>query len=314
MADRVNVDNFVRAESDRMFAALSQQAGGVNVLHHHREPASIDEQPVIRQNRDTLYSSAIVDISQGATLTVPDAGDRYLSVMVVNNDHYINNVIHTPGVHDLTVDRFDTDYVLVAARTLVDPGDPADLAEVNDLQDQIGLDAGSDRPFVMPAYDRASFDSTRDALLSLSRNLAGFDRAFGSRQAVDPVRHLVGTASGWGGLPDREAFYLNVDLGLPVGEYRLTVRDVPVDGFWSISVYNAAGYFEPNDRDAYSVNSVTATPDDDGTITVHFGGCADDRPNCLPIMDGWNYAVRLYRPRPEILDGDWTFPDATPVK
>jgi len=314
MADRVNVDNFVRAESDRMFAALSQQAGGVNVLHHHREPASIDEQPVIRQNRDTLYSSAIVDISQGATLTVPDAGDRYLSVMVVNNDHYINNVIHTPGVHDLTVDRFDTDYVLVAARTLVDPGDPADLAEVNDLQDQIGLDAGSDRPFVMPAYDRASFDSTRDALLSLSRNLAGFDRAFGSRQAVDPVRHLVGTASGWGGLPDREAFYLNVDLGLPVGEYRLTVRDVPVDGFWSISVYNAAGYFEPNDRDAYSVNSVTATPDDDGSITVHFGGCADDRPNCLPIMDGWNYAVRLYRPRPEILDGDWTFPDATPVK
>ena len=25
-------------------------------------------------------------------------------------------------------------------------------------------------------------------------------------------------------------------------------------------------------------------------------------------MDGWNYAVRLYRPRPEILDGSWTFP------
>src|SRR4029079_16729422 len=109
----------------------------------------------------------------------------------------------------------------------------------------------------------------------------GFDGAFGAKRAVDPVRHLVGTASGWGGLPDREAFYLNVDLGLPGGEYQLTVRDVPVDGFWSISVYNAAGYFEPNDRDAYSVNNITATPDDDGSITVHFGGCADDRPNCL---------------------------------
>ena len=66
----------------------------MNQLLHHREPASIDEQPVIRQNRDTLYSSAIVDISQGATLTLPDAGDRYLSVMVVNNDHYINDVLH----------------------------------------------------------------------------------------------------------------------------------------------------------------------------------------------------------------------------
>ena len=91
------------------------------------------------------------------------------------------------------------------------------------------------------------------------------------------------------------------------------MRDVPVDGFWSISVYNAAGYFEPNDRNAYSVNNITATPDADGSITVHFGGCGDDRPNCLPIMEGWNYAVRLYRPRPEILDGSWTFPEPVAV-
>ena len=100
---------------------------------------------------------------------------------------------------------------------------------------------------------------------------------------------------------------------MPLGEYKLTVRDVPVDGFWSISVYNADGFFEPNDRNAYSVNNVTATPNDDGSVTVHFGGCADDRPNCLPIMDGWNYTVRLYRPRPEILDGSWTFPAIDPA-
>ena len=53
---------------------------------------------------------------------------------------------------------------------------------------------------------------------------------------------------------------------------------------------------------------ITATPNDDGSVTVHFGGCGDGRPNCLPIMDGWNYVVRLYRPRPEILDGTWNFP------
>jgi len=95
---------------------------------------------------------------------------------------------------------------------------------------------------------------------------------------------------------------------VPGGEYRLTVREVPVDGFWSISVYNADGYFEPNDRGAYSVNNLTATRDDDGSVTVHFGGCTDDRPNCIPIMEGWNYTVRLYRPRAEVLDGSWTFP------
>ena len=64
------------------------------------------------------------------------------------------------------------------------------------------------------------------------------------------------------------------------------MRDVPVDAFWSISVYNADGFFEPNDRNAYSVNSVTALPDSDGSVTVHFGGCTDDRPNCLPDHGG----------------------------
>ena len=152
--ETVNVDNFARAETDRMFAALQQQSGGVNVLHHHREPRSLDEQPVIRQNRDTLYSSAIVDISGGATLTLPDAGGRYLSVMVVNEDHYINRIFHEPGDYELTVDEFDTDYVLVAARTLVDPNDPADVAAVNALQDQMRLEAASARPFALPDYDK----------------------------------------------------------------------------------------------------------------------------------------------------------------
>jgi hypothetical protein len=132
-------------------------------------------------------------------------------------------------------------------------------------------------------------------------------RAFGSKDWVDPVRHLLGTAAGWGGLPDHEARYIGVEPGRPVGEYQLTVRDVPVDGFWSVSVYNADGFFEPNERGAYSVNSLTATPNEDGSVTIHFGR-DDDRPNLLPIVEGWNYSVRLYRPRPEVLDGSWTFP------
>jgi hypothetical protein len=95
--------------------------------------------------------------------------------------------------------------------------------------------------------------------------------------------------------------------------HQLTVREVPVDGFWSISVYDADGYFEPNTRDSYSVNSVTARRSQDGSVTVQFGGCDSQAPNCLAIMRGWNYMVRLYRPRVEILSGRWTFPIAMPV-
>ena len=302
----VNVDNFVRAETARMLAALQEQGGGVNAVYHHREPASLDDQRIIRENRDTLYSGAVVDLSGGATLSIPDRGDRYLSVMVVNEDHYINRILHEPGTHELTVDEFDTDYVRVSTRILVDPNDPDDLAAVNRLQDQIRLEAASARPYVSPDYDTTSLDTTREALLTLARGVPRFDRTFGKKDDVDPVRHLIGTAAGWGGLPEQEAFYLNLEPGLPVGSYELNVPQVPVDAFWSISVYNAAGYFEPNSRGVVSVNSVTADRNDDGSITVRFGD--GDEPNTIGIMDGWNYAVRLYRPRPEVLDGSWTFP------
>jgi hypothetical protein len=47
-------------------------------------------------------------------------------------------------------------------------------------------------------------------------------------------------------------------------------------------------------------------------VTIQFG--FDGKiPNCLPIMKGWNYTVRLYRARKEILDGRWKFPEAQPV-
>ncbi|MBV9416624.1 MAG: DUF1254 domain-containing protein [Solirubrobacterales bacterium] len=313
MAVRVGVENFVRAETDRMFSVLQAQAGGVNRLRHNRAPTSIEDQPVIRMNRDTLYSAAIVDISEGATVNVPDGGDRYVSVMVVNQDHYINRIVHEPGQHSLAVEEFDTPWVTVAARILVDPADRDDLATVNELQDQLAVNARSSRPFEMPDYDKETFDATRNAVLELASHLGTFDHAFGSKDEVDPVRHLIATAAGWGGLPDREARYISVEPGLPVGKYQLTVRDVPVDGFWSISLYNADGFFQANDVGVYSVNNITATPNAGGSVTVQFGGCGDGQPNCLPIMDGWNYTIRLYRPRPEVLDGTWTFPALEPA-
>src|SRR4029077_7277672 len=129
------------------------------------------------------------------------------------------------------------------------------------------LDANSSKPLEAPDYDAASLDATRSALLALAKGVSAFDHAFGAKTDVDPVRHLLGAAAGWGGLPDQEASYISVEPRQPVGEYKLTVRDVPVDGFWSISLYNADGFFAPNDRNAYSVNNLTATPNDDGSVT-----------------------------------------------
>jgi hypothetical protein len=311
-AERVNVDNFARAETSRMFAAIGAQACGTGQWLHNRTPTPLDNQPVIRQNRDTLYSTVLFDASQGATLTIPDAGDRYLSVMVVTEEHHIPVVLHEPGEHRLHADDLGSRFVLLAARILVDPDDEADVAAVNALQDGLALEAASAEPYVMPDWDEASLTETRQALLTLARGLGGYARAFGRREDVDPVRHLLGTAAGWGGLPESEAFYVNVEPRLPVGDYALTLGDVPVDAFWSVTIYNADGYLE-DAGGLVSVNSVTADRNPDGTVTLSFGGPDDGRPNRLGIMDGWNYIVRLYRPRPEVVDGTWTFPQTRPV-
>ena len=151
------------------------------------------------------------------------------------------------------------------------------------------------------------------ALLVLAGTLPDTKRMFGARGTVDPVRRLIGSASAWGGNPEKDALYLNVTPAMNDGKtiYRLDVRNVPVDGFWSVSVYNAQGYFEPNALNAYTLNNITAKKTADGSIAVQFGGC-DGKARELPADDapGWNYLVRLYRPRPDILSGAWVFPEA----
>ena len=115
---KVNVDNYARAEADMQIDRMLKMGGGVNKWTHNRLPTPLDKQNVIRMNRDTLYSFALVDISKGATVTMPDVGTRYMSMMVINNDGYINKVFLGGGTYNLTMEEFDTPYVVLAVRTL----------------------------------------------------------------------------------------------------------------------------------------------------------------------------------------------------
>jgi len=58
---------------------------------------------------------------------------------------------------------------------------------------------------------------------------------------------------------------------------------------------------------------VTARPNADGSVPVRFGGDAS-APNAIPITPGWNYVIRMYQPRKELLDGTWKPPVAREVK
>ena len=312
----VTPDNFNRAETDRYFLGSVKQ-DSFGKFQHFREPTPLERQNVIRMNRDTLYSLSVFDLDAGpVTVTLPDAGRRFMSMQVIDEDHYTPEVIYQAGSHTFTKQKIGTRYISLGIRILVDPADPQDIKQVHALQDAIAVaQPGGPGRFEVPNWDQASQKKVRDALLALAVTLPDTRHTFGARDQVDPIRHLIGTAFAFGGNPEKDALYLNVTPGKNDGTtvHRLTVKDVPVDAFWSISVYNAEGYFQKNASDAYTLNNTTAKSSPEGGVAIQFGGCDGKIPNCLPIMKGWNYMVRLYRPRAELLDGTWTFPEARPV-
>ena len=310
-AVQVTVDNFNRAETD-MYFTLFVKRGAFGKFYHYRELPL--ENTGVRPNRDTLYSEAVFDLDAGQVkIVLPDAGKRFMSMMVVNEDHYVYEVDYGAGNYRFTKPEIGTRYVFIALRTLVDPTNPTDVQQAHALQDAVKVTQASPGRFEVPNWDSVSQKKVRDALLVLNTTLPDLRRAFGTRTHVDRVRHLIATSSAWGGNPDNDAIYLNVTPSKNDGTavYKLNVPGkVPVNAFWSVIVYDAEGHLHKNQYDAYSLNSITAKKNTDGSVAIQFGGCDGKIANCLPTMTGWNYMVRLYRPRDEILNGKWKFPEA----
>jgi len=312
-SETVTVDNFVRAETDTTMGRYVAQ-GAFGKFLHVRGMTPIDKQDVIRMNRDTLYSFGVFDLTTPVTIVKPDPGKRFQSMMMISEDHSILPVEHGAGEFTLTRQQVGTRYVMVLFRTFADPNNPADMKAANALQDRIQIRQADAGEFEVPDWDPNSLGKVRDALNVLAATKADLTGMFGEKSKLNPIDHLLGTASGWGGNPKEAAVYQGGMPKLNDGKtpHVLTVRDVPVDGFWSVTVYNAKGYMEPNPQNAYSVNNVTARRDADGSVTIHFGGDPGST-NHLPIVPGWSYVARMYQPRQPVVDGTWKFPEAQPV-
>jgi len=311
----VTIDNYNRAQSDVYFALIAK-SGGFGKFRHGRDLAAIGRGGIIRPNRDTLYSLAVFDLDAGpVTITLPDPDRHFMTMQIINEDQYTQPVYYGAGSHTLTREMIGTRYAGVAVRVLVDPRDKNDLREIHSFQDAIKVTQQNPGTFQVPNWDEANRKKVQAALLQLGTTISDTRRMYGANEnKVDPIRHMIGSAMLWGGAPEKDALYLPITPERNDGTtiYRLTVRDVPVDGFWSATVYNSEGYIEPNQYATYSVNSYTAVKGPDGSVTVQFGGCDGKTPNCLPIIKGWNYTVRLFRPRLEILDGRWKVALAAP--
>lgn len=312
----VTVDNFIRAETDRYFG-LTVQRGGFGTFSHWRDLIPVDRPTVIRPNRDTLYSTAIFDMNAGpVSVTLPDAGKRFMSLVMIDEDHQVIGVHYGAGEYRLNPADVSTRYVMFGVRTLINPADPQDLKRIAALQDAIVVrQENGPGQFQVPTWDEASRAQIRQTLFALGSTLSDSRGMFGKRGEVDPVRHLIGSAMAWGGNPEKDAYYQVVTPAHNDGAtvYRLDVPPVPAGAFWSVSVYDAQGHFHKNPQEAYALNNLNAQKGDDGSVSVRFGGCTATVANCLPIMPGWNYMVRFYQPAKAVLDGTWKLPDAQPA-
>jgi hypothetical protein len=93
----------------------------------------------------------------------------------------------------------------------------------------------------------------------------------------------------------------------------------PVNGFWSLTVYNKEHLFEPNRLNRFSLGtkSKSMKPNPDGSLTLHFQNespGADREMNWVPTpKDEFSLYIRTYWPKAEILDGSWKPPQVQPV-
>lgn len=307
----VTQETYCRAETDRTFNNTIKLTGGVNRFYHFRKVTPLDNQTVVRMNRDTLYSPAVVDTSKGATITVPKMPDgRYCSVLLIDNDHYCPGVIYEAGTHQLPQ---HTKYLGVLVRIqLLKPTDPEDVKLVNSLQDKLEIKAESADPFPEPNWDAASIEKLTAAYKAEFAKYDKYPDGFmGARGVADEkIRHIA-CAGAWGLFPNEHAVYINYNAGLQAKGHHTATYKVPENNaFWSITMYGADGYMK---SDNALLNGSNTKMNPNGTFTVHFGSQEDcgDVPNRLDVSDGWNFLMRVYRPGKSVLDGSYKLPEVT---
>ncbi|WP_336518052.1 DUF1254 domain-containing protein [Pollutibacter soli] len=312
----VTPENFIRAETDRMFYSFTLIAGGVNKFHHVRNVTPLNEQSVVRMNKDVLYSGAVVDVEKGASVIFPKMPDkRYASILVIDNDHYAPAVFYKPGKYELPN---DTKYIVLAVRIQIfNPKDTSEINMVNRLKEQFIIESNSADPFAKPKWDSKSLDSLRRIY---EHEISKYDRYhddwMGLRGSLDEQTRKYAVAGAWGLFPNKDATYINYNGGNLSGDscYVATYKVPDVGGFWSITVYGKDGYMKSENA---IINGSNVKFNKDGTFTIYYGAvgtCPTNAKNRLDISDGWNILMRCYLPGKEIKDGTYKLPAIQVVK
>lgn len=281
----VTQDNFPQAYTNLRLDALLKKTGGINQFLEMPVPSSDPaKQFVVRMNRDTFYSVAVVDMSSGgAYLTVPETDD-YVTIQVVDENHETQPMIYGSGRHKITA---KTDFAFVVVRSLDD-----------NARRNLLLEAGSAKPFSVKTWDMASFKTVDTAGNIDFSN--GYDQAksfSNSESGQTAYDNYVGAAGGWGGAMVEDNIYQTSPYFSDDACYSTTFTDPKSTYFWSATVYNGDGRMF-NDV-AHMSSEMDLEKNSDGSYTLHFG--CEGKVNNIPIAEGnttgkFNVLFRHYGP------------------
>ncbi|WP_052772068.1 DUF1214 domain-containing protein [Vibrio mexicanus] len=313
----VTKQNFVEAEMDaRMFRFY--QEGGMNVGLVYSEPTPTDNQPVPRMNRDTLYAGAQVDTLKGFSITIPEHDEnRYVSVYLLDNEHKTVGILKGSGTIHTFDEQADTRYIVAIPRIqLFDAQDEADIAIAREILAGVKIESGSMEPKPMVNWDwQGMLDMRADYEHAMRDTITQYPTDWqGARGSVDRFEgHNMAVATSWGLFPSSETVYIAQAPNKSADACYTATYPVPDNkAFWSITVYNDAGYMF---SDYNNINSEVAEMNTDGTFTMHYGNveACGDVANRLDTTEGWNLLMRVYEPAQSITDGEYVMPTITKI-
>jgi hypothetical protein len=296
----VTPENYVVAETDWNFAGQQAQAP-INTWTHN-DQATKDNQTIIRSNADVVYSLALVDVSEGATLSIPKRENGALQLIhYMDENHLTHGVIYAGESVALTPDDLtDGEYIYILARTQISD----DMAETKAAQRSMVITANSARSYQSKGFDSAEVVAFRDRLNTehLSGKAFGDEvldasRAFGATfDDVDFKDYYYGAAGGWGGLPPQHAQYTPSVNGQGSAAKCQTITfpkpnlEFENGGFFSLTTYDAESWIA---EDNFYIGHKRMLENSDGTMTIDFN-C--DTPYSVTVGEGWNGTFRLYKP------------------
>lgn len=210
------------------------------------------------------------------------------------NDHPIMERMARAGL--VTGESFVLDELDPVAKAAFEKAPAAGAARITDYQKKLAIpkDGWMTMSEGLGAWGTNYMKRATAALIGLGVNLP--------EDAIYPLSYLDAGSAPYSG----------------ANEYKLRFEAdalPPVDGFWSLTLYDDEGFQVANELDRFAIGDRDGlVAGDDGSIEVLIQATepASGTSNWLPAPKGsFNLALRLYLPKAEVLHGEWSPPGVT---